>query len=168
LNCLYTQEEKRPALRSTAEILIPSLRKFLEANGSTQESLEEQESSFAAFRQQAIFGWVMNASTFKNPAFSEEKEWRIVLLGPGSKKGSGLSVRFRNGPLGLTPYLQFPLRLSSGSSPLRRVVVGPNPHMQESVKAVEMILDDRGVGLRSEECPDGIEIVPSQIPYRNW
>jgi hypothetical protein len=174
LNCLYTQGEKRAALKSVADILMPSFRKFWEASGMTQESLNEHESSYVAFRQQAIFGWVINASTFKNPTFSEEKEWRIVILGPGSKPSTGskkeseLSVRFRSGPLGITPYLQLPLLLSSSSSPLRRIVVGPNPHMQESVKAVEMILEDRGIEIRNEERPNGLEIEPSEIPYRNW
>jgi hypothetical protein len=40
--------------------------------------------------------------------------------------------------------------------------------MQGSVKAAEMILEDRGRKLRSAEHPDGIEVAPSRIPYCNW
>ena len=89
----------------------------------------------------------------------------------GPKRGKrkpDLSVKFRSGPLGVTPYLQLPLQLSSRFSHLRRVVIGPTPHLQESVKAVEMLLEERGMKLRSEKRPDGIEVAPSRIPYRNW
>lgn len=174
LNCLYKQREKRAALKSVADIVIPSIRRFWETTESTPGNRQEHEASLAEFRRNALLGWVINASTFKDPAFSDEKEWRVVILGPGTKlprgrkKGPDSSVRFRSGPMGVTPYSQFPLRLSSRSSPLRRIVVGPTPHMQESVKAVEMILEDRGMKLRSEGRPEGIEVAPSRIPYRNW
>jgi hypothetical protein len=126
------------------------------------------------FRRNALLGWIINASTFKDPAFSEEKEWRVVIVGSGREPSNGEkevldgSLKFRSGPLGVTPYVQFPLRLSSGSSPLRRIVVGPNPHMEESVNAVKMILDDRSLKTSKEGCQTDIEVVPSRIPYRNW
>lgn len=174
LNCLYDQGKKRAALKGVADVVIPHLRKFWETAASAPGTRDESELSLAAFRGQTLLGWVINASTFKDPAFSEEKEWRVVILGrgkggsAGGKKKPDMSVRFRSGPIGVTPFLQFPLRLSSSSSPLRRVVVGPTPHMQESVKAVEMILEDRGVTLRNKKHLDGVEVVPSRIPYRNW
>ena len=173
VNCIYDAESKRANLKTVADLVIPSVRKFWET-GSIPEYCEEHESSFAAFRQQTLLVWIMSASTFKDPAFAEEKEWRVVILGRGDKgpmssKGApDMAVKFRNGPLGITPYLHFPLRLSSPSSPLRRIVIGPTPHMQESIKAVEMILEDRGMTLRSEEHPDGIEVFSSLIPYRDW
>jgi len=174
LNCLYERGKKRAALEGVAEVVVPELRKFLETTGSAAGKGEEQESSLAAFRGQTVLGWVINASTFKDPAFSEEKEWRVVILGQrkgdaaNGEKKPDMCVKFRSGPLGITPFLQLPLHLSSGTSALHRVVIGPTPHMQESVKAVEMILEDRGVRLRNEKHLDGVEVVPSRIPYRNW
>lgn len=174
LNCLYKQSEKRVALKSVADLVIPSIRRFWETAESTAANRQEHEASFAEFRRSALLGWVINASTFKDPAFSDEKEWRVVILGPGTKlpksrrRGADSPVRFRSGPMGVTPYLQFPLGLSSPSSPLRRIVVGPNPHMEESVKAMEMILESQSMKLKSEGHPEGIEVAPSRIPYRNW
>jgi len=66
------------------------------------------------------------------------------------------------------PYLDYRLNLGKTSSALRRVVVGPTPHAQESLDAVKMALVDRGVKLQSEKCPSGVEVVNSRIPYRNW
>jgi hypothetical protein len=174
LNCLYRQEEKRAALKAVADLVIPNLRAFLESSRRTPEDPSDNESLLSAFRLQTMLGWVLNASTFKDSAFSEEKEWRVVILGPskrprkGVERDSTLSLKFRSGPLGVTPYLDFPLGLSSRSSPLRRVVLGPTPHVEESINAAKMILEEKGITLKSEEHPDGVEVAPSQIPYRNW
>jgi hypothetical protein len=40
--------------------------------------------------------------------------------------------------------------------------------MEESVKAMEMILESQSMKLKSEGHPEGIEVAPSRIPYRNW
>jgi hypothetical protein len=40
--------------------------------------------------------------------------------------------------------------------------------MDEAAKAVEMLLERNGIPIKSKECPDGVEVVPSKIPYRNW
>jgi len=174
LDCLYKSEEKQKALLSVADVVIPDLRRAFETIESPPVRESEIQSTLKAFRWQMILGWIINASTFKDPAFSEEKEWRIVMFGPGSKVPededgeSGFRLSFRNGPLGITPYRELPLRLSAPTSPLRRVVIGPTPHLQDSVKAVEMVLEERGVALRSEKHPTGIDVVPSRIPYRIW
>jgi len=31
-----------------------------------------------------------------------------------------------------------------------------------------MLLEDKGIRLKSKDYPDGVEVVPSKIPYRNW
>jgi hypothetical protein len=31
-----------------------------------------------------------------------------------------------------------------------------------------MLLEKLDIQIKSEGCPDGVEVVPSQIPYRNW
>jgi hypothetical protein len=162
LDCLYEEDRKRSALRSITETAIPTFRKMFESEKSSPGTGDNFELHLPAFRRQMILGWIINASTFKDPAFSEEKEWRVVILGHKLKSpqkdenGATLQLRFRNGPLGVTPYLEFPLHLASSASPLRRVVVGPTPHIKESVRAVEMALEERGIEIRSESCPTGI------------
>jgi len=115
----------------------------------------------------------LNATTLKNEAFFEEKEWRIVVLGRHPVAEEPLSrgtwnVKFRDGALGLTPYIEFPLHLNTAHSPLRKIVAGPTAHMDDAVQAVKKLLDELGIRQRSDDYPDGVEVVPSQIPFRYW
>ena len=77
-------------------------------------------------------------------------------------------VRFREGALGLTPYIEIPLHLKTERSPLRRIIVGPTAHMDEGVQAVKMLLNEIGIRQKAEDYPHGVEVVPSQIPFRYW
>lgn len=113
-----------------------------------------------------IMEYVKLAAFAKHKAFEEEKEWRIVIIveeGPRSKL-----IIFRQGKSMVVPYMEFSWKDSGLPNPIRRVVVGPTPNKDEAVRAVEMLLERNGISLRSEDCPDGVEVVPSQIPYRNW
>jgi hypothetical protein len=113
-----------------------------------------------------IMEYVKVAALAKHIAFREENEWRIVIVveeGPRSKR-----IKFRQGKSMVVPYMEFSWKDSGLPNPIRRVVVGPTPNNGEAVKAVEMRLERDGISLRSEDCPDGVEIVPSKIPYRNW
>ncbi|MFG1784017.1 DUF2971 domain-containing protein [Rhodococcus oryzae] len=95
----------------------------------------------------------------KDPAFVEEREWRtlsIVQSGPNSKSGSGM--KFRQGPIGLTPYIAIDLRDSTGKLPIEKVIVGPGPNLDLRMDAAEMFLHRHNYG--------DVEIVPSSIPYR--
>jgi transcriptional regulator CtsR len=40
--------------------------------------------------------------------------------------------------------------------------------MDEAAKAVEMLLERNGISIKRNDCPDGVDVVPSKIPYRNW
>jgi hypothetical protein len=108
-----------------------------------------------------------HASSFKHEAFCEEREWRLVfhvqrdkLIEANRAIPDKPIIHFRAGLFGVTPYIEYPLKLSTEKSPLRRIVVGPCPHPDEAVKAVEMLLSANGI--------NGVEVVPSQIPYRTW
>jgi len=113
-----------------------------------------------------IMEYVKLAALAKNIAFKEENEWRIVIFvedGTRSKR-----IKFRQGKSMVVPYVEFSWKDIGLPNPIRRVVVGPTPNNGESLRAVEMLLERNGISLRSENCPDGVEVVPSKIPYRNW
>lgn len=106
------------------------------------------------------------AAKFKDEAFFEEREWRIVFYAIRDKvieaqraEPDKKIVKFRQGKFGITPYIDFPLNLKT-NNPLRRIVVGPCPHMDEAVDAVKLLLAANEI--------DGVEVVPSDIPYRDW
>jgi len=58
------------------------------------------------------------------------------------------------------PYLKVPLRLQDQVIGIWKVIVGPCPHPSEAAKSIQMLLESEG--FRS------VEVVSSQIPYRNW
>jgi hypothetical protein len=102
----------------------------------------------------------------KHSAFCDENEWRIAkIFGPEPAK-----VSFRPGKSSLIPYIQIPLPIlnEGGSSLIRRIFVGPSPEIENSVTAVKMLLTSKGYKIRHSSNDDGIEILPSEIPYRDW
>lgn len=191
--CAYTSEEKRgffgrvgkplagqsnKAIEELAFALSPDGTKLImrpkEGNNPPTGS-DDIVASVRKRRLDLILAYIINATLFKNHSYIEEKEWRIVVVpfgtslqAEGSGDGEGIQVKFRNGVVGITPYIELPLMLRTPDSPLRRIVVGPTPHMEEAVRGVEMKLMDKGIRRKSKDYPNGVEVVPSKIPYRNW
>jgi hypothetical protein len=162
--CLYVDPEDLN--------LAENIEKMVESDW--KESLERMSASASndllknALRSMPIdiMEYVKLAALAKHKAFEEEKEWRIVITveeGPRSNR-----IKFRQGKSMAVPYVEFSWKDSGLPNPIRRVVVGPTPNKGEAVWAVKMLLERNGISLRSEDCPDGVEVIPSQIPYRNW
>jgi hypothetical protein len=185
LDCVYDQQDKqmitRRAARPIEDRYMQHERLLIESvlsKGPNSKPPDENDEIWAVIPsmvRELLTEWTINAPIFKNPAFFEEKEWRIVILASRDHAPeddlSGkeeISVKFRSGVVGVTPYVEFPLRLGTPESPLRRVVVGPTPHMEQAARGVEMFLEDKGIRLRTADSPNGVEVVPSKIPYRNW
>ena len=108
---------------------------------------------------------------FKHPAFSEEKEWRLI-----SEPLDINDLHFRPGRSMMIPYckkIQF--HESSLDTPIDHIWVGPCPHMDLSVEAVHTLLLREKIGnrklLKPFE-PGSGEVLPdvrrSEIPYRIW
>jgi len=84
----------------------------------------------------------------KHPAFEEEHEWRLVI----EQDGPAQPLDFREGPLGLTPYVT----VNWPREALREVVVGPTalPALQHT--AMRRLLGEHGYGqvpVRVSEAP---------------
>lgn len=45
-------------------------------------------------------------------------------------------------------------------TPLKRIVVGPGPHTAEWTETIKLLLAKNAIS--------GVNVVPSEIPYRNW
>lgn len=92
----------------------------------------------------------------KHPAFRDEGEIRLTFRRSSTEEGG---VKFREGPLGPTPYLVLPLP-GHGEAPeassLRKVVMGPTPHPAEAEAGVRHLLAVSGlahVAVRRSKVP---------------
>jgi Protein of unknown function (DUF2971) len=184
--CKYLSDEKlgiarrigEEKFRNLAQRLAEKVKLFREQHSREPNPPEVDEikrTSLAPLLGSAFTDYFLEASRFKDDAFAEEHEWRIVfhvvrqsLLAPNDNGENDPIIKFRPGKFGVTPYSEFPLDLTVPESPLRRIVVGPTPHREEAVEAVRLLLLTKGVMVQTKESPEGVEIVPSQIPYRNW
>ena len=131
--------------------------------GETEESTQERGAiieTLVGFVSSQILGQVLEWSArFKNRTFYEEREWRFVLQMSAAESNSGF-VEFHDGRFGRTPHIAVPLDLKCQNSPLERIVVGPAPEKEQAVARLKIELAQMGI--------NGVEVVPSQIPYRNW
>lgn len=106
------------------------------------------------------------SSTLKHPGFREEHEWRLVFHMLAAYPDQEL-IKFREGKFGITPYIEIPLGITTHGTPLRRIVVGPTANKDEAVKGLQALLEGKGVKVKTGNSPDGVEVVPSGIPYRD-
>ena len=90
--------------------------------------------------------------TLKDPAFKEEKEWRLIRFGEG-----GSRRQFRTGRLGVVPYIEF-APPDGKMLPITKVVQGPTADRSSAKRAVEILLKDLGYA--------GVEVEVSTIPLR--
>jgi len=108
------------------------------------------------------------ALTFKHEKFKEEEEWRIIGFPPNRMSPvpadppqEEIELEFRAGRSMLIPYLPVPLKNDKGEFPLDRVVVGPNPNPEQSLRSVKILLE-------SQKLFAAMKSISSDIPYRNW
>jgi hypothetical protein len=99
----------------------------------TMESEDLEDEVVTQLAMECITNIWFNALYFKDGAFSEEQEWRLVSSADDSE------LEFRMSKVGLTPYLR--LELPHGpDSPIREIVVGPCQHPSETERAVRLLL----------------------------
>jgi hypothetical protein len=95
-------------------------------------------------------------SVFKDRAFSNEVEWRMVASGDLSDPGA---VRYRAGRSSVVPYVEIPL-FRRGDRLLRKAIVGPNPVPELAHAGMGDCLNDAGF--------IGVDESVSKVPYRSW
>lgn len=184
--CRYSAAEKAAVAKSIGEgrsqifatVLDQYLGLFRSENGRPCDPGEEEslrKRTIARIVGASCADYYLEAVAFKDDSYSEEHEWRIVfhavresLVEEQAKDPKSQLVRFRPGRFGITPYIEFPVRLTSTECPIRQIVAGPSPHKAESVDAVKLLLRAKGITIKEGDVSDGVEVRESEIPYRNW
>jgi hypothetical protein len=111
----------------------------------------------------AVSAWIsVIAPSYKDSAFSAEREWRIVLSKP-HKPMPGR--RFRAGKSTVIPYIEVELNRNldfklSDEYMIRKVFVGPTPNPELSIEALKSLFLAKGH-------PE-VLVDKSEIPFRHW
>ena len=92
------------------------------------------------------------AAKFKHAAFSDEREYRIIIF--DLKGGPTPGIRVRKSLL--IPYVELDIRDAEPS----RIVVGPSPNLENTAAAIRYF----SVAMKSSK----LEVRETQIPYRDW
>lgn len=115
------------------------------------ESLTVEDVSVSVFN---IFVEIlMVLPQFKNSAFSEEREWRIIYHLLKHDK-----FKFREGKTVVTPYCEIDLKNEKNEVPIESIIIGPTPNKDESYKSILLLM-------KTEKMND-LVICKSKIPYR--
>jgi hypothetical protein len=103
----------------------------------------------------------------KHEGFIAEQEQRIVKIRVADDDFEHCSdLEFHRGNSSIIPHLQ--VDLPPGDLGIEKIVVGPCPDPVWAVRAVEMLLTKKKIKIRRPGDAEGVEVVPSKIPYRNW
>jgi hypothetical protein len=103
----------------------------------------------------------------KHEGFMAEQEQRIVKIRvPDDDFEHCSDLEFHGGHSSIIPHLEIDLPL--GDLGIRRIVVGPCPDPDWTVRVVEMLLTKNKIKIRRKGDEVGVEVIPSKIPYRNW
>jgi hypothetical protein len=95
---------------------------------------------------------------FKDAAFKDEEEVRLQIM-HNPEVGVSDKLKFRDGAMGLTPYVTIPLQdpESATMSAIREIVVGPQANQPEAIRAVKLLVARHELE---------VEVRPSHIPLR--
>jgi hypothetical protein len=158
VRCIYYDEEEERSLRDEIKTLVSA---YIEEAATAKLPVGEGIFGFntpAALAIKHFLKLGKRAAITKDNSFREEAEWRLAFL---LQHGSTVTdIKFRLGSSMPVPYLKVPLLLKDQVIGIWQVIVGPCPHPSEAAKSVEMLLESEGFR--------GVEVVSSQIPYRNW
>jgi hypothetical protein len=99
------------------------------------------------------------AGQIKDPTFESEKEWRLGDVA----RPQDISLRHREGALGVVPYIELPLVTDGELLPIVQVRVAPGPEVALRVAAVESLLRSHGYQTSGTQA---VEVLGSAIPFR--
>lgn len=132
--CVYDADEQTTILEG---LMRESLQRAAETEADPL--IETSDLEFSALFS-AVWG---TAPIFKHPAFSEEREWRLI-LGPVDPAKLN-SVHWVERPHTLAPYVEFPLHDEGGHMEDVWWIAGPGPQQQLAQDAVGLVARLAGV-----------------------
>ena len=119
---------------------------------------DKEEKSLVVFVQDTcrpfLNDFVSFGARFKDPSFSDEREWRLVAVVPSTDP----RVQLMAGKSMLVPYVPVNLQIGEGDRVLNLVRVRPTPHLELASNSLTRIFTRVRLG----------NVTHSAIPYRDW
>ena len=148
VRCVYKKKIQKEIIRKYLKDSVSIFQKFNISNCSDANLTRKFINNFFKMLLTII-------PMLKDSSFHEEREWRIVSnfikIKPSQKK-------FREGKFAIVPYVEFKLANKREKLNISKIIVGPNPHIELSLKSVKSILSAQNVNCAFVE--------RSRIPYR--
>jgi Protein of unknown function (DUF2971) len=161
--CSYLKETKEEylteALNKFGELLNACYaigKEALRDGASTEDTNQNLRQHLDAKLDEIIPDVKAQVAACKHESFWEEREWRLTV----APEPNGEGVFYTSSRFGITPRVRVHLRGMDGLLPIKRIVVGPCPHMPEALESLKGLLIRNGYS--------HMELSPSKIPYRNW
>lgn len=156
----YEQDEQIKILEMLLDGII---RKFNDQRKIADLAKESNGQKYQGYLENLRGDVLTVFSTIKNPAFKEEKEWRLI-----SKYYATYMtprIKYREGSSMLVPFMEFELERFY-DSPMhthpvffKSVCLGPTAHAGMSLNALSQFLSNQRIAH---------ETTNSNIPYREW
>lgn len=151
-------EYDEAAFRDQARTVLSDVARGFELYVRTYARSHDSERAYRraalsiAFRRLAIA-----PARFKNTAFSEEREWRMIVL-PMRGQESKI-VKYRSGRWGVTPFIPIDLADDGHLIDLSEIWIGPQHDPVDGQKSVQGFLQSAGYA-------SDVPVKCSEIPYR--
>lgn len=142
----YEEHQQRAQIRQMMRHMFESISAYVPGNEASTELRRSLLAQIVHFGVELLLDAVV---TFKNPAFKEENEWRLVvrpsLLRAQDNQDSGVEspqIKFRQCRGSLVPYIE--LRPKEAKLPLRSIRYGPSLQASRVETPLIMVLGTNG------------------------
>lgn len=150
--CIYDHELQHSIIKELIDETLTQFRSFQARPDSSASSVE------CTLLQTFNYRFVEVGPCLKHPAFSEEKEWRMISW---PIRDDHPQIRHREGRSMIIPYFEFKLAEEDEKLALSEVIIGPTPHPGLSRNSVISLL-------RSMSVLASYSVKLSKVPYRGW
>lgn len=152
VRCIYDEERQDMELDELIREPVEAYQQEREDGAAVSSELFRRHATSFLTR------FYQHAAAFKDQAFREEREWRLVA---DPRAVQSQAMQFRAGASTPVPYIRFLLCEESGQPlPISRVWVGPSPNPDLDLRVIKQLVDVYGL--------PGADVQASEIPYRNW
>lgn len=153
--CLYEASEQKELVH---ELLSKMLITFNQERELCNSSNFDSFQKYWGIMNKFTGDFLQVFSIIKHPAFSEEKEWRII--SPYFPSCTKPEIKFREGASMLVPYIEVDLSdIKEEETLFEEVYLGPTQHEKLSMSTLSNYLKSNKI------CN---KITYSNIPYREW